>query len=163
MSFFKKIFGYKPNVEVKKVKKIKVKLNEDIDEFKSIDPFDKDKYIEETFEKIFHSIRVDEWPFIFSYGEITFQKDSVELKLEFSSYKKFIIKRIILSSGYETYYYKSDLDFDIYKFFYDIYSKSVEERNGRLKKSIDQNLEKINRVIGRDTIRDSKIDLILKR
>lgn len=68
MNFFKKIFGYKTNEKVKEVKKTKVKLNEDIDEFKSIDSFDKDKYIEETFEKIFHSIRVDEWPFIFSYG-----------------------------------------------------------------------------------------------
>lgn len=83
--------------------------------------------------------------------------------MEFSSYKKFIIKKITLSSGFETYYYKFDLDLDVYKFFYDIYSKSVMERNGRLKKSVDQNLEKINKVIGRDTIRDSKIDLILKK
>ena len=70
---------------------------------------------------------------------------------------------VFSSCAYETYYYKFDLDLDVYKFFYDIYSKSVMERNGRLKKSVDQNLEKINKVIGRDTIRDSKIDLILKK
>jgi len=64
-------------------------------------------------------------------------------------------------SGYNSYYYRSDLDSEVYRFFYEIYVKSVTKQNADLKRLTDSNLESINKVLGRDTIRDSKIDWLL--
>jgi hypothetical protein len=85
----------------------------------------------------------------------------VTLKIEFSAYGNFKIKRIILTSGYNNYYYRSDLDSEVYQFFYEVYSKSITKQNDDLKKMTDDSLVKINKVLGRDTIRDSKIDWLL--
>jgi hypothetical protein len=149
------------NLENKEVK-TKIKLNTNVDEFKSIEEFNPDAYIQDTFEQLFHAIKVDNWSCNYQYGEIDFKKDSVTLKIEFSLYKGFKIKTIMLISGYTIYYYMSDLDSDLYKFFYEIYVKEVMKKNDTLKKSTDYNLESINKVLGRDIIRDSKIDWILK-
>ena len=147
-------------VENKEVKK-KIKLDTDVDGFKSIDMFNTDAYIQDTFELLFHAIKVDAWPCNFSYSEMEFKKDSVTLKIEFSAYNNFKIKRIVLTSGYNNYYYRSDLDSEVYQFFYEVYSKSITKQNDDLKKMTDASLEKINKVLGRDTIRDSKIDWLL--
>ena len=163
MGFLKRLFGVKdapmPENEAKKEKKIK--LDTDVDGFKSIDLFNTDAYIQNTFEQLFHAIKVDAWPCNYSYGEMEFKKDSVALKIEFSAYGNFKIKRIILTSGYSNYYYRSDLDSEIYRFFYEVYAKSITKQNEDLKKIADSNLESINKVLGRDTIRDSKIDWLL--
>lgn len=167
MGFLKRIFGAKETASVseKPVKKEnkKIKLDEDVDGFKSIDMFNSDAYIKDTFEQLFHAIKIDAWPCNFSYSEMEFKKDSVTLKIEFSSYENFKIKRIILTSGYNNYYYRSDLDFEVYRFFYEVYAKSITNQNEDLKRIADSNLESINKVLGRDTIRDGKIDWLLKK
>jgi len=164
MGFFKRLFGTKDvpmsENEAKKEKK-KIKLDKDVDDFKSIDTFNTDAYIENTFEQLFHAVKVDAWPCKYSYGEMEFKKDSVTLKIEFTAYDNFKIKRIILTSGYSNYYYRSDLDSEVYRFFYEVYAKSITKQNEDLKKIADSNLESINKVLGRDTIRDSKIDWLL--
>ena len=139
----------------------KIKLDTDVDGFKSIDLFNTDAYIQDTFEQLFHAIKVDAWECNFSYSEMEFKKDSVTLKIEFSAYNNFKIKRIILTSGYNNYYYRCDLDLEVYQFFYEVYEKAVTQQNDDLKKITDDNLSKINKVLGRDTIRDSKIDWLL--
>lgn len=167
MGFLKRIFGAKETASVseKPVKKEnkKIKLDEDVDGFKSIDMFNSDAYIKDTFEQLFHAIKIDAWPCNFSYSEMEFKKDSVTLKIEFSAYENFKIKRIILTSGYNNYYYRSDLDFEVYRFFYEVYAKSITKQNEDLKRIADSNLESINKVLGRDTIRDGKIDWLLKK
>ena len=164
MGFFKRLFGVKdvaPVSEKKKEVRKKIKLDEDVDGFKSIDMFNTDAYIQDTFEQLFHAVKVDAWPCNFSYSEMEFKKDSVTLKIEFTAYNNFKIKRIILTSGYNNYYYRSDLDSEVYQFFYEVYLKSITKQNDDLKKMTDASLEKINKVLGRDTIRDSKIDWLL--
>lgn len=165
MGLFKRFFGGKETeaVSEKPVKKEnkKIKLDTDVDGFKSIDLFNTDAYIQDTFEQLFHAVKVDAWQCNFSYSEMEFKKDSVTLKIEFSAYGNFKIKRIILTSGYNNYYYRSDLDSEVYQFFYEVYSKSITKQNDDIKKITDASLEKINKVLGRDTIRDSKIDWLL--
>ena len=165
MGFFKRFFGGKETetVSEKPVKKEnkKIKLDTDVDGFKSIDMFNTDAYIQDTFELLFHAIKVDAWPCNFTYSEMEFKKDSVNLKIEFSAYGNFKIKRIILTSGYNNYYYRSDLDSEVYQFFYEVYEKAITKQNEDLKKITDTSLENINKVLGRDTIRDSKIDWLL--
>jgi hypothetical protein len=162
---FYAFFGVKPKVdqkkEINKERPKKIKLDTDVDGFKSIDMFNTDSYIQDTFEQLFHAIKVDAWSCNFSYNEMEFKKDSVTLKIEFSAYGNFKIKRIILTSGYNNYYYRSDLDSEVYQFFYEVYSKSITKQNDDLKKMTDDSLVKINKVLGRDTIRDSKIDWLL--
>lgn len=84
MGFLKRIFGAKETASVseKPVKKEnkKIKLDEDVDGFKSIDMFNSDAYIKDTFEQLFHAIKIDAWPCNFSYSEMEFKKDSVTLK-----------------------------------------------------------------------------------
>jgi hypothetical protein len=53
------------------------------------------------------------------------------------------------------------LDVEVYRFFYDIYVKFIKEENAAMKKKTDDSLVEINKVLGRDTIRDSKIDWLL--
>ena len=164
MGFFKRFFGGKEKEAVSEKpvnkEKKKIKLNTDVG-FKSIDIFNTDDYIQDTIEQLFHAIKVDGWPCNFSYSEMEFKKDSVTLKIEFSAYSNFKIKRIILTSGYNNYYYRCDLDSEVYQFFYEVYEKAITQQNDDLKKMTDDNLSKINKVLGRDTIRDSKIDWLL--
>jgi len=162
---FYAFFGVKPKVdqkkEINKERPKKIKLDTDVEDFKSIDMFNTDAYIQNTIEQLFHAIRVDAWSCDFSYNEMKFKKDSVTLNLEYSSYGNFKIKRIILTSGYNNYYYRCDLDSEVYQFFYEVYEKAITQQNDDLKKMTDDNLSKINKVLGRDTIRDSKIDWLL--
>lgn len=145
----------------KKEKPKKLKLDKDVEGFESIEVFNRDNYIQETFEQIFHAIKVDQWDCKFSWGEMEFKKDSVLLNVEYTSYGNFKIKKITLVNGYNRYYYKADLDVEVYRFFYDIYVKYIKEENAELKKKTDDSLAEINKVLGRDTIRDSKIDWLL--
>jgi hypothetical protein len=145
----------------KKEKSKKIKLDKDVEGFESIEVFNRDNYIQETFEQIFHAIKVDQWNCKFSWNEMEFKKDSVLLNVEYSSYSNFKIKKITLMNGYNRYYYKADLDVEVYRFFYDIYVKFIKEENATMKKKTDDSLVEINKVLGRDTIRDSKIDWLL--
>jgi len=157
-----KIYRDRKVVEKKlKKKSKKLKLDKDVEGFESIEVFNRDNYIQETFEQIFHAIKVDQWSCKFTCGEMEFKKDSVFLNVEYRSYSNFKIKKITLVNGYNRYYYNEDLDIEVYRFFYDIYVKFTKEENAEMKKKTDDSLVEINKVLGRDTIRDSKIDWLL--
>lgn len=78
MGLFKRFFGGKETeaVSEKPVKKEnkKIKLDTDVDGFKSIDMFNTDAYIQDTFELLFHAIKVDAWPCNFTYSEMEFKR-----------------------------------------------------------------------------------------
>jgi hypothetical protein len=147
--------------KAKKEKHKKLKLDTNISGFTSIDLFNSNEYIKDTFEQLFHAINVDAWPCDFSFNEIIFKKGKVELTIEYSDYGNFKIRNISVLTGYNRYYFKSDLDSEVYQFFYEIYSKAMMKQNDDLKKVTDDSLVEITKVLGRDTIRDSKIDMLL--
>jgi hypothetical protein len=141
--------------------KRKIKLDTDVEEFEEIKKFNRNEYIEETFNDVFHAIQLDEWSPIFNYGSFEFNKDNVKVKIEYSDYKKFKIKSITLTSRYTNYNYTNDLDESVYRFFYNIYSTNIKTDNERIKKATDDSLSEINKVLGKSTIRDRKIDQLL--
>ena len=147
--------------EVSKPKSNKIKLDTDVEGFDEVKRFNRDKYIEETFNQIFHAIQVDEWLASFSYGYFEFNKDKIKLKVDYSDYDNFKIKSITLTSGYSNYSYRSDLDESVYRFFYNVYADYIKKENEDLKKATDASLVEINKVLGKSTIRDSKIDQLL--
>jgi len=140
------------------------------DELVEIKSFNEDKYIEDNFDIVFHSIKIDNWEMEVNNEEITFSKNpdkggnawnSVRLKL---SYKlkdgKFIITYIGLSAG-NIFTYKGKLKEEDYKFFYSIYSDYKNEQNRKAKENCDESMKRIHSVVGKSSIRDSKIDDIL--
>jgi hypothetical protein len=54
--------------------KNKIKLDTDVEGFAEVKRFDRDRYIEETFNQLFHAIQVDEWLSSFSYSYFEFTK-----------------------------------------------------------------------------------------
>lgn len=149
--------------KVKESKPIKIKLDTDVIGFDEVKRFDRNRYIEETFNQIFHAIQHDEWLLSsFDYNNIEFKKDKITLKVEYSEYGNFKIKSITLTSAYSNYYYRSDLDESVYRFFYKVYSDCINQENEQIKKKTDESLSEINKVLGKGTIRDSKIDQLLK-
>ena len=148
--------------KVKEIKPNKIKLDTDVIGFDEVKRFDRDRYIEETFNQVFNAIQHDEWLLSFGYDNIEFKKDNILLKVEYSEYGNFKIKSITLTSGYSNYYYKSDLDESVYRFFYKVYSDCINQENEQIKKKTDKSLSEINKVLGKGAIRDSKIDQLLK-
>ena len=57
--------------------------------------------------------------------------------------------------------YKGKLDQNDYRFFYNKYTVYKNEQNKNKKDSCDNSLRQIHRVLGKASIRDSKIDDIL--
>ena len=147
--------------EVSKPKSNKIKLDTDVEGFAEVKRFNRDKYIEETFNQIFHAIQVDEWLSSFSYAYFEFTRDKIKLKIDYSDYDNFKIKSITLTSGYNNYYYSNGLDESVYRFFYNVYADYIKKENEDLKKATDASLVEINKVLGKSTIRDSKIDQLL--
>lgn len=145
--------------KVKEIKPNKIKLDTDVIGFDEVKRFDRDRYIEETFNQVFNAIQHDEWLLSFGYNNIEFKKDNIILKVEYSDYGNFKIKSITL---YSNYYYRSDLDESVYRFFYKVYSDCINQENEQIKKKTDKSLSEINKVLGKGTIRDSKIDQLLK-
>ena len=141
--------------------KIKIKLDTDVEGFAEVKRFNRDKYIEETFNQIFHAIQVDEWLSSFSYAYFEFTRDKIKLKIDYSDYDNFKIKSITLTSGYNNYYYSNGLDESVYRFFYNTYAEHIKKENEALKKLTDDSLVEINKVLGKSTIRDSKINQLL--
>lgn len=90
-----------------------------------------------------------------------FKKDNITLKIEHSDYTYFKIKSITLTSGYNTFHYFNDLDESKYRFFYNIYSDNIKKENEDAKKRADESLSAIHKALGKDTIRDSKINKLL--
>jgi len=143
------------------------------DEFVEVKSFNEDKYIEDNFDIVFHSIKMDDWIKEISSDEITFSKNpnlrtgnswnSVRLKV---SYKikdgKFTIDYIGLTSG-NVFTYKGKLKEEDYKFFYKQYYDYKTESNRKAKESCDESMKRLHAVVGKASIRDSKIDDILNR
>ncbi len=65
-------------------------------------------------------------------------------------------------SSVGTYTYKGKLCLDDYKFFYDIYVEYKTKLNKDKKDKVDESLKKIHNIVGKASIRDSKIDDILR-
>ena len=155
------VLNKRKNKEVSKPKSSKIKLDTDIEEFKSVKSFNRDKYLVETFNEVFHAIKVDEWQSTFSYSVIEFKKDKITVKLDYSDYDNFKIKSITLTSGYSNFHYTEPLDESTYRFFYNCYSENIKRENEALKKKADESLAEIHKVIGKSSIRDNKLDQLL--
>jgi hypothetical protein len=149
------------NKEVSEGKSKKIKLDTDVEEFKEVKSFNRDKYIVETFNQVFHAIRVDEWESKFNYNLIEFKKDKITVKIDYKDYDNFKIKSITLTSGYSNFHYNEPLDESIYRFFYNVYSENVKRENEAVKKATDDSLVEIHKVIGKSSIRDNKLDQLL--
>lgn len=142
-------------------KKKKVALDKEMD-FPGIEKFDEDRYLADTFDDVFRAIRYDGWKREFtSYGEMHFMKDKVQVKIHFSDYRTFYIKRIELYAAYITFIYREELDVDHYNMFYEIYRDFIIAQNEGKKKNIEKSMKEINDVLGKDVLRDSKIDRLL--
>lgn len=139
------------------------------EEFLEIETFDENQYVEDTFQRIFHSVKMDNWEKEIHYDEITFEKgpeganewDKVKLLVKYKISKgKFIIDNIHLSAG--TFFtFKGEVEIDDYRFFYDCYAKWKQKENRDTKDRADASLSKIHSVIGKASIRDSKLDELL--
>ena len=90
-----------------------------------------------------------------------FIKDRVKMKVHFSDWDSFYIKKIEIASGYQTYHYKEDLDEDHYQFFYDKYCAHRNEVNEKKKRVVEKSMEQIRTALGKDVLRDGKIDMLL--
>ena len=160
-------------IRISNNKRLKVVMNsstKSVDEFVEIETFDEDKYIKDTFGLVFHSIRIEDWERSIDFEEIRFRKspkknsyahDEVKLIVKYKIKSGlFKIDTILLSSG-GTYTHKGNLDIDDYKFFYDIYVEYKTTFNNEKKDRVDKSLKKIHNIVGKASIRDSKIDDIL--
>jgi len=138
--------------------------------YKRVKKFNESDYIKSTFSHLFHSIKVDDgWLRDNEFSEIIFKKrpeggsydDEVTLKIKYEDYKEFKIKYIHLISK-EVYSFEvNDLTIDDYEFFYNCYVEIMNESNRIKKERADEALSKIHKVIGKSSLRDSKIDDIL--
>jgi len=144
-----------------KGKSKKIKLDTDVEGFNEVKRFNRDKYLEETFNQVFHAVEVDNWSSIYGYKSMEFKKDKITLKIEHSDYTYFKIKSITLTSGYNNFHYNNDLDESTYRFFYNVYSDNIKKENEDSKKRADESLSEIHKALGKDTIRDSKINKLL--
>ena len=157
---FRKKKEVKPEVKPENKKK-KIKLDKETDLMK-IDRFDESKHLVEIFEDLFRAIRYDDWRCdVAGFGEMDFIKDRVKMKVHFSDWDSFYIKKIEITSGYQTYHYKEDLDEDHYQFFYDKYCTHQNEVNERKKRVAEKSMEDIRTALGKDVLRDVKIDMLL--
>ena len=151
----------KPVLEQVPSKRKKVALDMEMD-FPGIEKFDEDRYLTDTFEDVFRAIRYDGWKREFTnYGEMHFTKGKVQVKIHFSDYRTFYIKRIDLHAGHTTFIYRGELDVDHYNMFYEIYRDFIIAQNEGKKKNIERSMKEINDVLGKDVLRDSKIDRLL--
>jgi hypothetical protein len=138
--------------------------------YKRVKKFNESDYIKSTFSHLFHSIKVDDgWFRESDYSEMTFKKrpqggsydDEVTLKIKYEDYKEFKIKYIHLISR-EVYTFDiKDINTNDYDFFYQCYVDLMNESNRIKKERADESLSKIHKVIGKSSLRDSKIEDIL--
>ena len=160
MKFFKNIFNKKTDFVEEQLNN-KIKLDTDVPEFTNIDLFDTSEYLKQPFEEIFNAVELDNWEYNFNYNQIDFKKGSITLTIDYSCFRYFKITRIFLTRGYDKYEYNYDLDINTYRYFYKVYSDKIRSDNEILQKKADRLLTEINSVIGKSTLRDSKIDRLL--
>lgn len=168
-------FGNKEEV-VEKVKKEKIiKVGETLSEFKRVERFDSDEYIKDSFSNVLHDIKNDiegglnTWELKMDYSKIQFDKtvqrsqwdkSKITLKIDFTDYDEFEIKRIEFNTSSKTFSMK-DINSEYYKFIYDCYVKYITEKNTLEKERVDKSLSDINEIIGKDNLRDIKLDQLL--
>jgi|SaaInlV_165m_DNA_1040744.scaffolds.fasta_scaffold07092_5 hypothetical protein len=150
-------------IKMNKGKKSKVIPKNIKDEFVEIKSFNEDKYIEDTFEDIFHSVQIDNWDLGVNYEEIKFSKNKVDLKVKYKIEGGiFTISAIYLSAG--TFFsHKGDIKEKDYKFFYQKYADYKNEFNKNSKDNCDKSMKKIHNIIGKSTLRDTKLNKILNK
>jgi len=161
------------DIKTEKVKKVKV--GETLSEFKRVERFDSEEYIEGTFETVLHDIKNDiegnfnTWELKIDYSKIQFEKIKhrnqwnkckITLNIDYTDYDEFEIKRIDLSTSSKTFSMK-DINSEYYRFIYECYVKYINERNTQEKERVDKSLSDINEIIGIDNLRDIKLDQIL--
>lgn len=157
LGFFRK----KEQAEPKKEKAKTLKLDEEHDQFSSIERFNTDRYVENMFFDLFHAVRSEEWRRVISYGTMEFKKDNVTMKLEFSDYSSFKIKSVSVEAGYKSFRFRSEMPIADYAFFHEVYCKNVREENEKLKNHTEEGMEAIRKSIGKAALRDGKIDFLL--
>jgi len=165
----------KDKSEVKDIKTEKVKIGETLSEFKRVERFDSEAYVEGTFETVLHDIKSDiegnfnTWELKIDYSKIQFEKIKhrsqwdkckITLNIDYSDYDEFEIKGIDLSTSSKTFSMK-DINSEYYRFIYECYVKYINERNTQEKERVDKSLSDINEIIGIDNLRDIKLDQIL--
>jgi len=150
-------------IKMNKGKKSKVIPKNIKDEFVEIKSFNEDKYIEDTFEDIFHSVQIDNWDLGVNYEEIKFSKNKVDLIVKYKIEGGiFTISAIYLSAG--TFFsHKGDIKEKDYKFFYQKYADYKNEFNKNSKDNCDKSMKKIHNIIGKSTLRDTKLNKILNK
>lgn len=152
---------------VEKKEKETLKLGDEYDQFSTIEKFDKDKYVEDMFLDLFHTIMTEQWDMTLSYGTMEFTKENIQLKVAFVELKKFTIHSITVQTNYRfgssdrTFNYKSELPIGIYQYFYNVYSKVRNEENEKQRKNTELSMESIRNVIGKSGSRDRKLDILL--
>ena len=146
----------------------KLKIDEDYDDFTSVEIFDTNQYINETFQDIFHSIMNDEdWNITFNSVEIYYKKKKISIKIDYQDYKNFKIKSIKLYVNKDSYStadifnYTESLDETFYKFVYDFYFSTKEKENSKRKENCDSILTVVKDTIGKSSIRDRRLDELL--
>lgn len=158
--------------ETKKQESIKVKLDEDNDQFLSIKSFDENDYINKNFADIFHSImNTDDWEInIVNSFEISIKNKNrkLEVKVEYTDlfdyFKIKNLKLFVFKSPYSSssiFHFTDDLDIKFYKFVYSIYSKTKEEANNKRKENCDDVLSVVRETVGKSSIRDRRLDELL--
>jgi hypothetical protein len=165
----------KKTEEVKPEKVKKFKIGETLSEFKRVERFDSEAYVEGTFETVLHDIKSDiegnfnTWELKIDYSKIQFEKIKyrsqwdkckITLNIDYSDYDEFEIKGIDLSTSSKTFSMK-DINSEYYRFIYECYVKYINERNTQEKERVDKSLSDINEIIGIDNLRDIKLDQIL--
>ena len=136
-------------------------------EFVEIKSFNENDYINENFNILFDSIKVDNWEKRIDYCHIEFSKggvrDDVTLKVEYLIKGGiFTITGISMRAGIN-FLYNSEISKENYKFFYNCYTEYRNNLNDEAKKDADKALLRIHSVVGKSSIRNSRIDDILKK
>lgn len=157
LGFFRKKEQAEPNSEKAKT----LKLDQEHDQFSSIERFNTDRYVENMFLDLFHAVRSEEWRRSISYGTMEFKKDHVTMKIEFSDYSSFKIKSVTVEAGYKSFRFRSEMPIADYAFFHEVYCKNVHEENEKSKKITEEGMAAIRKSIGKAALRDGKIDFLL--
>jgi hypothetical protein len=161
--------------EEKPEKVKKVKVGETLLEFKRVERFDSEVYIEGTFDTVLHDIKNDveggfnTWELKIDYSKMQFEKikyrsqfdkSKITLNIDYTDSYEFAIKRIELSTSTKTFSMK-DINSEYYRFIYDCYVRYITEKNRLEKEIADISLIDINEIIGKDNLRDMKLEQLL--
>ena len=152
----------------KKKEPKKFKLDEEYSDFSTVDRFDTNEYINETFQDIFHSIMNDcDWVSVINNVEIHYKKKHIDIKIDYEDFRNFKIKSIRLYvnrssySSSEIFLYTESLDETFYKFVYEFYFSTKENENSKRKENCDSILTVVKDTIGKSSIRDRRLDELL--